>query len=141
MATSTKDKEYFKAWYTRNKEKVIARVKEYNATHREAQNARMQQWREKNREKIAAYREIHREQRRQYKRDHYRRTKEKRKQAAAAASGVSSPTLCDDDPTSSRMSLSFLMHPAPPATEPSLEIRRPIAAASTLATWDISQLV
>ncbi|KAF0692513.1 Aste57867_16415 [Aphanomyces stellatus] len=107
MSTSTnKDKEYFKAWYTRNKEKVIARVKEYNATHREAQNARMQQWREKNRDKIAAYREIHREQRRQYKRDHYRRTKEKRR---AAVTDEAAPAPVKE---TTRMSMDFLLSPA-----------------------------
>ncbi|ETV93422.1 hypothetical protein H310_12667 [Aphanomyces invadans] len=105
-------KEYFKTWYVKNKEKVIARVKVYNAMHREAQNARMQQWREKNRAKIAAYREINREQRRQYKRDHYRRTKEKRLREAAAkhASAVDAVGTCP------RMQLSFLLHPIPPAT-------------------------
>ncbi|RHY16360.1 hypothetical protein DYB37_008726 [Aphanomyces astaci] len=113
---STKDKEYFKSWYTKNKEKVIARVKVYNATHREAQNARMQQWREKNRAKIAAYREVNREQRRQYKRDHYRRAKERRQLQATAMQSCDQPAVTDT--ACPRMKLSFLLHPQPQQPPP-----------------------
>ena len=80
LLQKTREKEYYKKWYERNKELVIKAAIEYNRKHPEKHNQAQLKWIENNKDKFLAYqrkfREDNAEKLKLYRREYYLKRKE-----------------------------------------------------------------